>query len=909
MMMSELFKITLSLSLSGAAMILIVLLFGKLFRNRISSNWRYYIWLLVVLRLLVPYSPEISVLGTLFQGEAGRSIVESAPVSQAETPAKPDTVLSVPANPVPDPVPNPAPTDRDVQERPMPAERNNVITILQTLISWLWLTWLVVALILFIRKITMYQSFAKYVRAGQTDVTDETLLMEFGEICGQAGVKRAIELRINNLIASPLLLGIFRPCVILPTTAMPREDRRYIYLHELTHYKRGDIFYKWLLQLALCLHWFNPLVYLMVREANQACELSCDASVIRSMDTEERRGYGDALLKSLESPGSYRESLAAVTLHENSVLLKERLESIKNYTKNNKWRAVVSVILCLVIFAGGFALGAYLPNRTVISETNGGELTPEGLPIMSASNRNVYEKYVGNIAITGLLWRNFSPEDISTLLERDGASLLTLANALEREEFEKNDWFDGAVPADFADTVLSDYFPLSKDKVREVCADIYDAQTNTYQYTGGLGGGPATPIVTGFNQNGKLLTIYYTWYIRDPAANEFRYKADDSGELIIELSGNTFRYLSNRVIENSTSITDTDAASSAEGYNIREKYGLIVINDWYEKMLMALVWNNITKQSWESPEEIDPDRLIDFFVQLSTAPYGETEIKKDEWEIDEEIVSILMPSDEVEPAIQRHFDVGSEHLRSSMYYIPEKDAYWLGGLGSVANAKITSVRQDGEIHSIDYELYHDIKLVGNGTLNIRMGEDEVDYQYLSNEFTPIPLSLEQQKQKDTYIQISKDMTLEEKIVAALVCSRNATISWNRADERPQYDLLSIYDFMVQIGEVAIPENVEYDPYWKSPYLPADDVEAVVTSYYDVTVEYLREYHGYDPERQTYTVSSSYNQDIRLIDAWQDGNLLRLRFEVYFDYELSRTGEITAALLENGGFRYVSCVVD
>jgi len=567
MMMSELFKITLSLSLSGAAMILIVLLFGKLFRNRISSNWRYYIWLLVVLRLLVPYSPEISVLGTLFQGEAGRSIVESAPVSQAETPAKPDTVLSVPANPVPDPVPNPAPTDRDVQERPMPAERNNVITILQTLISWLWLTWLVVALILFIRKITMYQSFAKYVRAGQTDVTDETLLMEFGEICGQAGVKRAIELRINNLIASPLLLGIFRPCVILPTTAMPREDRRYIYLHELTHYKRGDIFYKWLLQLALCLHWFNPLVYLMVREANQACELSCDASVIRSMDTEERRGYGDALLKSLESPGSYRESLAAVTLHENSVLLKERLESIKNYTKNNKWRAVVSAILCLVIFAGGFALGAYLPNMTVISEANGGELTPEGLPIMSASNRNVYDKYVGNIYITGLLRRNFSPEDISELVAHGGTSLLTLANALKREEFEKNDWFDGAVPADFADTVLSTYFPLSKDKIREVCADIYDAQTNTYSYIGGLGGGPALPIVTGFNQNGKLLTIQYTWYVGDPAADEFRYASDDSGELLVELSGDTFRYLSNKVIET----LDTETAANPEGYNIREK--------------------------------------------------------------------------------------------------------------------------------------------------------------------------------------------------------------------------------------------------------------------------------------------------------------------------------------------------
>lgn len=361
--------------------------------------------------------------------------------------------------------------------------------------------------------------------------------------------------------------------------------------------------------------------------------------------------------------------------------------------------------------------------------------------------------------------------------------------------------------------------------------------------------------------------------------------------------------------EPETEIDAEEVPSEANGESLRKLYGLIDLGDDQateeEKRLMILVWNQIAQTSWESAEELDPDLLINFFVALSQEPYNETEIKDDEWEKDEIIVSILMPADEVEPAIQRHFDVSTDHLRSGMFYIEEKDAYWLGGLGSVANARIVESQVDGTIHTIHYELYHDIEPSGSGILRVDMREGN-DYRYLSNEFIPVPLTPEQQKLNDLYISIGEDMILEEKIVAALVCSRNATISWNRVDERPQYDLLSIYDFMVQIGEVVIPENVELDPYWKEPYLPADDVESVVTSYYDVSVEYLRQYNNYDPERQTYRVPSSYNQDIRLVDTRRDGDLLHVRFEVYNSYELARTGEITAVVLENGSFRYVSC---
>lgn len=358
---------------------------------------------------------------------------------------------------------------------------------------------------------------------------------------------------------------------------------------------------------------------------------------------------------------------------------------------------------------------------------------------------------------------------------------------------------------------------------------------------------------------------------------------------------------------------ETDAAEAvpdAGKDSIRKRYGLIDLGDEQateeEKRLMCLVWLNMMDQSWESPGKIDPDYLIHFFVRLSSEPYNETEIKADEWESIEEI-GPLMPAAVVEPAIQRHFDVSSDYLRDSMFYVVEKDAYWLGGLGSLANARIVDSKVEETLHAITYELYHDIELTGTGILKIEMNGGE-DYRYLSNEFTPIPLTPEQQERKDSFIEIGKGLTLEEKVAAALVCTGNAYTTWHRADERPQYDLLSLYDFMVQIGEVAIPEGVERDPYWKDPYLPAADVEAVVTSYYDVGVDYLREYRRYDPESGTYRVPSSSMQNIRLAETRRDGDLLLVRFEVYYNYELAHSGEITAVVLEEDGFQYISCVV-
>ncbi len=112
-----------------------------------------------------------------------------------------------------------------------------------------------------------------------------------------------MELYTNSLISSPILIGFFRPCIVLPTADLLDADFQYTILHELTHYKRRDMFYKWLIQFTICLHWFNPLVYVMVREVGRMCELACDEAVIKTLDAKGRQDYGNTLINAIGIAG------------------------------------------------------------------------------------------------------------------------------------------------------------------------------------------------------------------------------------------------------------------------------------------------------------------------------------------------------------------------------------------------------------------------------------------------------------------------------------------------------------------------------------------------------------------------------------------------------------------------------
>ena len=146
---------------------------------------------------------------------------------------------------------------------------------------------------------------------------------------------------------------------MLPSEDLTEEAFRCTVLHELTHCRRWDGAYKWLVQAAVCLHWFNPLVCLMAREIARDCELACDEAVVLALGEDGRRAYGDTLLRVLETGGKLSGVGASVTLCEDGKLLKERLEAIMKVKRQTKRTAALSLMLAGALLAGATAAGAY----------------------------------------------------------------------------------------------------------------------------------------------------------------------------------------------------------------------------------------------------------------------------------------------------------------------------------------------------------------------------------------------------------------------------------------------------------------------------------------------------------------------------------------------------------------------
>ena len=375
--MNAALKIFLSMSFSGSLLILALLLGKRFLKDKISRQWQYYIWLIVLLRLLLPFGPEVSLMGKAYQA-VDQAISQTVPLPPQQQPP-----LNVPGS-------NLAPavgTEHHNETVSSPADDVTTAHPLQDigvlLINQIWLVWLVAALGLLIRKITIYQGFMRYIRAGLTPVSDIERLDELSIVAEQSGIKKPIELCVNPLVSSPLLIGFFRPCIVLPSADIPEKDFRYIILHELTHYKRRDMFYKWLVQITVCLHWFNPLVYLMSREITKACEFSCDEAVLAKMGSGNAQDYGKTLLDAMAAVGKYKENLGAVTLSENKQLLKERLGAIMKFKEPSKAVKILTIMLTLFLATGASFVGVYTAGTAQAAPLPNTPLDITGRPSLS----------------------------------------------------------------------------------------------------------------------------------------------------------------------------------------------------------------------------------------------------------------------------------------------------------------------------------------------------------------------------------------------------------------------------------------------------------------------------------------------------------------------------------------------
>ncbi|SHM94423.1 Signal transducer regulating beta-lactamase production, contains metallopeptidase domain, partial [Caldanaerovirga acetigignens] len=131
-------------------------------------------------------------------------------------------------------------------------------------------------------------------------MTDDTRILEVLSKCKQQmGIREQIPVYISPYITTPFLCGIVKPYIILPDIKLSTDELQCVFLHELTHWKRCDIWLKLLMLFINAMHWFNPLAYAARLDIDQFCELSCDESVVKAMSNRERRRYCELMLNVL----------------------------------------------------------------------------------------------------------------------------------------------------------------------------------------------------------------------------------------------------------------------------------------------------------------------------------------------------------------------------------------------------------------------------------------------------------------------------------------------------------------------------------------------------------------------------------------------------------------------------------
>lgn len=335
-MLLQIFKSILVTSAVGSILSLLLLLLKPITRRWFGSTWQYYAWSLVLIVMMLPVTIRLP-----------QTTTNTAPYISLNT-EQTFTNQTVQTN------------LETLQQKPIPTVETKSLgqstaNVLQNIpfkiTDVMCYIWLIGLLLILGINLIRYLIFLQAIHKNSVKI-----------YC--PGVDRnKIITRKTSMIDAPLMVGIFSPLLLLPDIQMSEENLKYILLHELTHYRRRDLWYKWFAMLVNTVHWFNPFTYIVSRQIDEECEISCDLSVVSNMNETEKKGYMNTILALVSQTGTTTK-LFTTAMASNKNEIKRRFTMIKNTTKKSKIAILCSVIIaCIILCTSVFASGV-LSNKT-----------------------------------------------------------------------------------------------------------------------------------------------------------------------------------------------------------------------------------------------------------------------------------------------------------------------------------------------------------------------------------------------------------------------------------------------------------------------------------------------------------------------------------------------------------------
>lgn len=324
----------LQMSFSGAILILVIVVIRALAINKLPKKTFLALWGIALFRLLIPFTvpASFSVYSLMKYFAPMHSLSEEISKGNMEPIIPYRNVAAIPT----------APVDGKIQ---------NSISL------WviIWLSGMLICAVVFTVSYFKCRKEFKTSLPVRNEYTQKWI--------NEHQILRSIEIRQSDRISTPLTYGVFHPVILLPKT-VDRIDRKslgYILAHEYVHIRRFDTVTKLIATFALCLHWFNPGVWVMYVLANRDIELSCDEAVIRLFGESTRSSYAMAIIQMAE----VKSGITPLCSNFSKNAIEERIVAIMKFKKSSFIALALACALVLTVGAT-FATSA---NATEASNT------------------------------------------------------------------------------------------------------------------------------------------------------------------------------------------------------------------------------------------------------------------------------------------------------------------------------------------------------------------------------------------------------------------------------------------------------------------------------------------------------------------------------------------------------------
>ncbi|MRN54005.1 M56 family metallopeptidase [Paenibacillus monticola] len=308
-----------SVSAMASVLVVLIIVLQRVLKHHLKPRWHYLMWLLVIVRLILPWGPEseFSIYNWIGTTDSIESVM---PVNPAEILAR----EAVPETAAP------------------------------TLYQDLFIVWLVGACLLGTYSIRINWKFARRIKKETVAITDARVLQLFDQCKKMMSIHKHVSLVESHHLGTPSLFGFLHPQLIMPTAILTRLDDdqlQHVFLHELAHRKRNDIWVNGFMQALLIIHWFNPVLWYASRRMQEDQEIASDALALSCLTPDQSRNYGYTLIKLLEDFSQPFKIAGNVNLTGNKTQLKRRIKMITQF-KSNSYRWSFLGIATLLIISG-----------------------------------------------------------------------------------------------------------------------------------------------------------------------------------------------------------------------------------------------------------------------------------------------------------------------------------------------------------------------------------------------------------------------------------------------------------------------------------------------------------------------------------------------------------------------------